>query len=94
MDDDVVLVLEPNDAGDSATGEKYESPPRWEGEGIAPDGRCVWTLSGGGLPKPIGNRGGGALAIPANDWPLSPVVDRDRRLVLDAFLGNEEVGCP
>jgi hypothetical protein len=29
---DVVLVLE--DAGDSATGEKYESPPLWPGEGI------------------------------------------------------------
>jgi hypothetical protein len=47
---------------------------------------------------PIGNRGGGALAIPAKDCVLSPVVDLERRLVLDGFRvipGPEyvELGC-
>lgn len=65
--DDVVLVLDEKDAGDSATGEKYDSPPRWAGEGIAPDGSWVCTLNGGGLASAIGNRGGGARAIPAKD---------------------------
>ena len=91
--DDAVLAREPNDAGDSATGEKYDSPPLWEGDGIAPDGNWVCTLNGGGLEKPIGKRGGGALAIPAKDWVLSPVVDLDRRLVLEAFIGKEDICC-
>lgn len=58
-----MLVLE--DAGDSATGEKYESPPRCPGEGswVA---IVVWRLRGG-LERPIGKRGGGARAIPARD---------------------------
>ena len=30
---ELVLVLEEKDAGDSATGEKYESPPLCPGEG-------------------------------------------------------------
>jgi hypothetical protein len=35
----------------------------------------------------MGNRGGGARAIPASDWLLSAVADRARRLVLDPFRG-------
>jgi hypothetical protein len=34
----------------------------------------------------MGNRGGGCLTIPASDCVLSPVVDLDRKLVLDVFL--------
>ncbi len=37
----------------------------------------------------MGNRGGGARAIPAKDWMLSPVADRCRRLVLEALRCSE-----
>lgn len=35
-----------------------------------------------------GYRGGGARAIPASDCELSPVADRCRRLVFEAFRGS------
>jgi hypothetical protein len=46
----------------------------------------------------MGNLGGGALAIPAKDCVLSPVVDLERRLVLDGLRiipgpGYVEFGC-
>ena len=87
---DVVLVLD--DTGDSATGEKYESPPRCPGEGI--EESCWVCKLRGGFGRPIGKRGGGARAIPAKDWVLSPVVDLERRLVLEAFRVIPELGCP
>lgn len=42
----------------------------------------------------MGNLGGGPRAIPARDWALSPVADRDRRLLLDAVRGSIDNGCP
>jgi hypothetical protein len=60
-----VLVLD-EEAGDSPTGEKYESPPRWLGEGMPADGIAVCKLRGG-FTTPMGKRGGGARAIPASD---------------------------
>lgn len=79
----MVLVLD--EAGDSATGEKYDSPPRGPGEccGCAPV--CSERAVGG---CGMGKLGGGCRRImPANDIVLSCVPDRCRRLVLEAVLG-------
>lgn len=79
-----LAVLVRDDTGDSATGEKYESPPRAPGDDAPGGGICVCTFKGaGGCGS--GNRGGGALTMPAR---LSPVAARCRRLVLDAFRGS------
>ena len=43
---EAVLVLE--DTGDSATGEKYESPPRGPGDGCVGGAICVWRDRGTG----------------------------------------------
>ena len=72
-----LVVLVRDEAGDSATGEKYESPPRAPGDGAPALEPLVCT---GGTGK--GNRGGGgARAMLAMEWTLSPVMERP--LVLD-----------
>ncbi len=81
-----MLVLALDDAGDSATGEKYESPPRVLGDGIAKE---VWRLSGG---IGIGNRGGPDRTIVAKESWLLPVVDLERRLTEEEFRGILEAG--
>lgn len=71
-----LVVLVRLEAGDGATGEKYDSGARGNGE--------VSTVSGaaGGT---IGKRGGGTRAVPAIEWALSLVAERWRKLVLEAL---------
>ncbi len=85
------VVLVRDDAGDSATGEKYESPPRGPGEPAVPD-ICVWTLRGAGGAG-SGNLGGGCRTMLAKDCVLSPVADLARRLLLEEFLGIVPDSC-
>lgn len=78
-----LVVLVRDEAGDSAVGEKYESPPRWPGD-CAP---LVCTLRDpGGAGR--GKRGGGARAIPASECWLSMVPDRWRILFTDPLAEN------
>ena len=73
------------DIGDSVAGEKYESPTRGPGEPAPCGGPApVCKLSPfGGWGR--GNLGGGARFMPAIDCVLSPVAERDLKLVLDAL---------
>lgn len=75
------LVLE--EAGLSITGEKYESPIGMRGPGEEPCGPVCKDNGSGGFR---GKRGGAWRTMPAMDCEDSPVVERERRLVLDPFL--------
>lgn len=82
------MPLARDDDGESATGEKYESPPLDPGDGAPLP--CVCKLSGAG--GGIGNLGGGARATPANDCVLSPVMDRWRIFELED-VREKELDC-
>ena len=75
------LVRDEYDAGESAIGEKYELPYFSCGE-TALCKCCVRSVNGPCLP-PLGN-------VP--DVMLSPVVERERRLVLEAVWLAAECG--
>jgi len=71
-----VLVLE--DAGDSAVGEKYDSPIRDTGDCAV----CTLSCLGG---AGSGNCGGGARARLASECVLSLVTERARRLLFETL---------
>ena len=78
-----MLVREDMDAGDSPVGEKYETPPRSPGLMACACGCCVLNVR---LGTPEGAEG---LMVLEDDvcivCTLSFVVERDRKLVLEAF---------
>ena len=71
-DDELVL----DDIGESPPGEKYELATRSTGETTE---LCTLVLIGGPLYLAFG-----FLCVGCPDDPLSPVVERDRRLLSDA----------
>lgn len=81
------------ESGDSKEGEKYDPPPCSLGD-AAPLGRCCVRIDSGAPEKPAGYLIAGARP-PLCDMerPLSPVVERDRRLVLEALRLSAKSDC-